>query len=103
MAKANGKLTELRDLPQDFLGDEVNAPMLRPEVNFSLEPAGADLDAAVGGGHGYNARERSGAERTGKRREVGIRASDATVSPGGSALVACKWKQRRRITPGSQR
>ena len=52
MAETNGKLTELRNLPEDLLGDKVNAPMLRSEVYFGLEPAGADLDTAVRGGHG---------------------------------------------------
>ncbi|TGZ53642.1 hypothetical protein DBV15_10428 [Temnothorax longispinosus] len=52
MAETDGKLAELRYLPEDLLGDEVNAPVLRPEVNLGLEPAGADLDAAVRGGHG---------------------------------------------------
>lgn len=70
MTKANGKLTELRDLSQDFLGDKVNASMLRPEVDLGLEPAGADLDAAVGGGHGYA--RANGAERTGNK-EKGMR------------------------------
>lgn len=52
MAETDGKLAELRYLPEDLLGDEVNAPMLWPEVNLGLEPAGADLDATVRGGHG---------------------------------------------------
>lgn len=52
MAETNGKLTEFRDLPEDFLGNKVNAPMLRSEINLGLEPAGADLDTAVRGGHG---------------------------------------------------
>lgn len=51
MAEANGKLAELRDLPKNLLGDEMNTSVLRPEVNLGLKPAGADLDAAVGGGH----------------------------------------------------
>lgn len=53
MAETNGKLAELRYLPEDLLGDEVNAPVLRPEVDLGLEPAGADLDATtVRRGHG---------------------------------------------------
>jgi len=52
MAETNGKLAELRDLPEDLLGDKVNAPMLRPKVDFRLKPARADLDATIGGGHG---------------------------------------------------
>lgn len=52
MAETDGKLAELRYLPEDLLGDEVNAPMLWPKVNLGLEPAGADLDATVRGGHG---------------------------------------------------
>lgn len=48
MTEANGKLAELRYLSQDFLGNEVNAPVLRPEINLGLEPAGTDLNTAVG-------------------------------------------------------
>lgn len=47
MAETNGKLAELRYLPEDLLGDKVNAPVLRPEVDLGLEPAGADLDATT--------------------------------------------------------
>lgn len=52
MAETNGKLTELRNLPEDLLRDKVNAPMLRPKVDFRLKPARADLNATIGGGHG---------------------------------------------------
>lgn len=52
MTETNGKLTELRYLPENLLSDEVNSSMLWPEVNFGLEPAGADLDATVRRGHG---------------------------------------------------
>jgi hypothetical protein len=52
MAETNGKLTELRDLPENLFGDKVNAPMLRSKVDFRLKPARADLDATIGGGHG---------------------------------------------------
>lgn len=51
MAEANGKLAEFWDLPEDLLSDEMNTSVLWPEVDLGLKPAGADLDAAVGGGH----------------------------------------------------
>lgn len=68
MAETNGKLTELRHLPQDLLSDEVNAPMLWPEINFGLEPAGADLDATIRGGHGRTELNGAEADRRGRKR-----------------------------------
>lgn len=77
MAETNGKLAELRYLPEDLLGDEVNAPVLRPEVDLGLEPAGADLDATtVRRGHGCA--EVNGGAKAGGR---GRRRSE-TASPG---------------------
>jgi len=71
VAETNRKLAELRYLPEDLLGDEVNAPMLRPEINLGLKPAGADLDATVGGSHGYA--EANGAKADGRGRKVSPR------------------------------
>lgn len=69
MAETNGKLTELRYLPEDLLGDKVNAPVLRSEVNLGLEPAGADLDAtAIRRGHSC-AVVNSGAKANGRGRQ----------------------------------
>lgn len=66
MAKTDGKLAEFRYLPEDLLGDEMNAPVLWSEVNFGLKPAGTDLDATIRGGHGrtvMNGDRRKGEEK----------------------------------------
>lgn len=68
MAKANRKLAEFWHLPQDLLGDEVNAPVLRPEIDLGLEPARADLDATVRRGHDYA--ETNGTEREAKDENI---------------------------------
>lgn len=68
MAETNGKLTKLRDLPEDLFGDKVNAPMLRSKINLGLEPAGADLDTAVRRGHDCTVEQCEGGGRE-KERE----------------------------------
>lgn len=80
MAEANGKLAKLRDLPEDLLGDEMNTSVLRPEVDLGLEPAGADLDTAVRGGHvcaGANCAGQTGEGRwRGREDPKGLRHAD---------------------------
>lgn len=68
MAEANRKLAKFWHLPQDLLSDEVNAPVLRPEIDLGLEPAGADLDAAVRRGHDYA--EANDTEREAKKKNI---------------------------------
>lgn len=86
MAETNGKLAELRDLPEDLFGDKVNAPMLRPKVDFRLKPTRADLDATIGGGHGCAVV--NGGARTERGRNRSKIASPSTL------ILGARW-----ITP----
>lgn len=95
MAETDGKLAEFRNLPEDLLGDEMNTSVLRPEVDLGLEPAGADLDAAIGGGHGWRGDERCAGRAGGSgRSEQELLLARRCSTGGGTA----RW-----ITPGGRR
>lgn len=44
VTKSHGKLRQLRYLPEDLLGDQMHAPVLRPEVDLLLKPRRVGLD-----------------------------------------------------------
>jgi len=96
MAETNGKLAEFRNLSENLFSDEMNTSMLWPKVDFGLEPAGADLDAAIGGGHdcaGTN-------DAQGKREEEIRAASSSTLmfdTRWNSAADYSRWPMRASV------
>lgn len=51
MEQADRKLADFGHLAQNFFCNEMDSPMLWPQVNFSLKPCGPDLHPSVGGSH----------------------------------------------------
>lgn len=51
VAQANRKLSQFRHLPENFLGDQMDTTMLRPQVYLTLEPCWTDLYSAIRGSH----------------------------------------------------
>lgn len=43
VTEADGEVGQLGYCPQDLLGDQVDAAVLRPQVDLALEPGGTDL------------------------------------------------------------
>jgi len=51
MEESHGELAELRDGLEDLIGDQMDTSVLRPQVDFTLQPRRAHLDVPVGRSH----------------------------------------------------